>query len=335
MQSRKTSNRLVHVLISASLLLLCNSLQATEPFNNENNVVSCTNSAEVDSLNWLDRIHSRWSERVCNTSAHFDHFFGDINNQKEYTSSSVRLYNSFVVTQKDHTVFAFNPRIRARIVLPNLEKRFNLLITDDSENQNSLSPSDESLPKSNKTDTHYSATLRWIADEKNNRQLNLDVGIRLNNGLNLFTQSQFRYYYIVNENQRWTFGETFFWRSQEGFGEKTQLDLDHQLGNNKLIRWTNAATFSESSQGLDWLEQFTLFQQIDTKQALSYTIAMNGFTLPNPIAENYEISMRYRRNIYRPWLFYELEPQLNWPLEENHEFTPAVIFRIEALFGNS
>jgi len=228
-QLRKPLNRLVHLLISASLLLLCDSLQATEHFDKENNAASCTNSAEVDSWNWLDRMHSRWSERVCNTSAHFDHFFGDINNQKEYTSSSVRLYNSFVITQKDHTVFAFNPRVRARIVLPNLEKRFNLLISDDSENQNSLSPSEESLPKNKTLNTHYSATLRWIADAKNNRQLNLDVGIRLNNGLDLFTQSQFRYYYVVNESQRWTFGQTFFWRAQEGFGEKTQQGVKEAI----------------------------------------------------------------------------------------------------------
>ncbi len=325
------------LITSASLLLLCNPVQAAEHFDKENTEpqVSCADSYSTESTSWLDRTHSRWSERVCNTAANFDHFFGDSRNDKEYTSSFVRLYNSFVITQENHTVFAFNPRLRARIVLPNLQKRLNVLITDDSEDQDSLSPSEEALPTTNQADTHYNATLRWIADAKNNRQLNLDVGIRLNNGLDPFVKSQFRYYYAVNEKQRWTFGETFFWRAQEGFGEKTQLDLDHQLGRDKLIRWTSVATFSEESQGVDWLQQLTLFHQLDTKQALSYTIATDGFTLPHTTAENYSVSMRYRRNIYRPWLFYEVEPQLNWPLEENHEFTPAVIFRIEALFGKN
>ena len=282
---------------------------------------------------WLDRLHSRWSQRVCNTAANFDQFFGDSRNDREYLSSSVRLYNSFVLTDTDHTFLSFNPRIRARIALPNLEKKFNLLITDDSENLNSLSPSEEVLPTTSNEKNHYTATLRWIADARNNRQLNLDIGTRFNRGLEFFARSQFRYYYIVNEQQRWTFDQTFFWHTKEGFGEKTQLDLDHQWGNNKLIRWTSAGTFSEISQGIDWLQQLTLFQKIDSKQALSYTLAIDGFTRPSADVENYQISMRYRRNFYRPWLFYEIEPQLNWPLEQNHAFTPAIIFRIETLFG--
>ncbi len=320
-------------LIALFYLLWCPPLFAAEKIViTPEALTPCAESSSAPTDSWLDRTHTTWSERVCNTAVHFDRFFGDTRYDSEYASSLVRVYNSFSLTQKDSTILAFNPRIRARIALPNLQEKFNLLISDDTQDQDALSPSAEILPEHN-SNNHYSATLRWIAQTEKKHQLDLDVGTRFNHGLQFFTQTRFRYYYILNEAERWNFSETLFWRAREGFGERSQLDFDHLLAANKLFRWTSAATFSESTQGVDWLEQFTLFQQLDVKQALSYTFAFSGFTIPAFTTENYGISARYRRNIYSNWLYLELEPQLNWPLDQQHEFTPAFILRIEAQFG--
>jgi hypothetical protein len=46
---------------------------------------------------------------------------------------------------------------------------------------------------------------------------------------------------------------------------------------------------------------------------------------------NYKATVRYRRNIYRPWLFLELVPETNWrqDVTGNREFVPAFTARLE------
>jgi hypothetical protein len=46
---------------------------------------------------------------------------------------------------------------------------------------------------------------------------------------------------------------------------------------------------------------------------------------------NYRVIGKYRRNIYRPWLFLELVPETNWRREVTgiREFVPAFTVRLE------
>jgi hypothetical protein len=46
---------------------------------------------------------------------------------------------------------------------------------------------------------------------------------------------------------------------------------------------------------------------------------------------NYRVISKYRRNIYRPWLFLELVPETNWrrDVTGNREIVPAFTVRLE------
>jgi len=48
-------------------------------------------------------------------------------------------------------------------------------------------------------------------------------------------------------------------------------------------------------------------------------------------ANNYKTTFKYRRNFYRPWLFLELIPEVNWARVEagGREVIPAFTVRME------
>jgi hypothetical protein len=50
------------------------------------------------------------------------------------------------------------------------------------------------------------------------------------------------------------------------------------------------------------------------------------------IIDNYTLSYRYRFNALREWLFFEVEPFIEFPEEENYTTTPGVALRIEGFF---
>jgi len=51
----------------------------------------------------------------------------------------------------------------------------------------------------------------------------------------------------------------------------------------------------------------------------------------NMAPNNYKISFKYRRRIYRPWLFVEVVPETNWKRNDTggREIVPALTVRLE------
>ena len=83
------------------------------------------------------------------------------------------------------------------------------------------------------------------------------------------------------------------------------------------------------------MTSLVLFHRINEKSALSYESSINGITKPYALTTDYRLGIRYRRNIYRKWLFYEIAPQVTWPklssTDERHSVFAAT-FRLEVFF---
>jgi hypothetical protein len=62
---------------------------------------------------------------------------------------------------------------------------------------------------------------------------------------------------------------------------------------------------------------------------------MWGVNHPEWTIDNYRVGTRYRRNFYRPWLFFEIEPEVTWPKKVDGHREPlfATTFLIEFQFG--
>jgi len=59
---------------------------------------------------------------------------------------------------------------------------------------------------------------------------------------------------------------------------------------------------------------------------------------------NYRLGVRFRKNFHREWLFYEIAPEITWPLtldeqrlmiEKERRSKWLLFFRLEAHFGNA
>jgi len=292
----------------------------------------CTAKSTQD-LPWIDRTHLRLSQSLCNQVRRFDRFFGDVNYDEQYRRSFMRIRNSISWENTTETELNFRPRIRANIRLPNAEEHFNLIISDDTDDPDSLSSANETLTEDN-DERNVTTAIRWIAQKSKALELNLDVGVRLNDGLDTFVRTRYRKQFSLSDTRNLRLTQNFFWRRSEGFGERTQLDLEQLFSPQLIGRWTSGGTFSENSQGVEWIQRLTLLQRIDAKRAVAYSLGVVGQTRPIPLVENYGVSVRYRKNIYRRWLFAEVEPVINWPLETNRETSPGITFRLEVQLGN-
>ncbi len=293
----------------------------------------CSDHTDNEDLRWIDRTHLKISQSLCDRVNEFDEFFGNFDYNDTQTRSFIRIRNEISWENLSGINTRFKPRIRAKIRLPALENRLNLIISDEPQENTSLSNNIEQSQEQIDNNEDVTTALRWTARAEGHIETDFDVGARFNSGLDGFVRGRYRYTKPIGLKNLLRFRQEIFWRNSEGVGEATQINFQHQYSNAFLLESSSSATFSEASQGVDWSQRFSVYQKLDPLRALSYNILALGYTRPGFTTENYGISMRYRKNIYSHWLYAELEPEITWPLTNNREFTQKIIFRIEAQLG--
>ncbi len=103
------------------------------------------------------------------------------------------------------------------------------------------------------------------------------------------------------------------------------------------MRQENDLKRTEDDEALNWFTGLTLYQRLDEKSALSYELSSGGITRPEIFATGARIAVRYRRQFYRKWLFFEVAPQVTWPRElitDRRQKTNALFLRLEINFVN-
>ncbi|MBT3410711.1 MAG: hypothetical protein HN430_08460, partial [Halieaceae bacterium] len=102
----------------------------------------------------------------------------------------------------------------------------------------------------------------------------------------------------------------------ESFFTIAQGDLYQAFENTDVLRWSNRLKYGDHTQGMEWRTRLSLFQRYksDTKRplALNHFFTVGGETQPDSFVKNYRLGTIWRRQVYRDFLFVELEPAINY-----------------------
>ena len=285
---------------------------------------------------WVDRTHSRVERDLFGTVVWFDRFFGDerliVTEQPE---SLLRWVSAFRWDQEEH--FTFRSTVRASLRLPRLRKRWRLVISGETRGDpNAVTPEDPGNPGLDTGSRVRTGSTELVYDFLRTSRTSLDVGagVRVKIPPDAFVRTRFQHARPVTLNTLGRFTATAFWDARDGFGESNQVDLERRLAPPTLLRWSNSFEIKEKSNGWTWGTDLSLLHKISTKSAITFSGGASGSTRPAWIAQNYRVLARYRRNVYRKWLFLEAEPDLHWPRKEDGSRKPVwgATLRVEILF---
>ena len=191
-------------------------------------------------------------------------------------------------------------------------------------------------PGSNQESTN---TLGLQLDLAENTRSKFNINVSLNPRIRL----RYRYTYPVYETVTLRLTQELQ-RERAVHSARTLIDIEKLFKNRLFFRSSSEAKLSEEFDGVDWLQAFVLYQRINKKTSLSYETSANGITDPLTLATNYRIAVRFRKNFHRRWLFYEVSPELTWPvtLDEDRQLIVKdrrskwlIFFRFEVHFGNA
>ena len=296
--------------------------------------LSCRD-AEGRPQSWLDRTHAYLSRKLCEPAAWFDGFFGDPRAYEETpVGSFFRLRNSLVWDETED--FGHEVRLSANISLPRISDRVRLLISrDDSADGD---PNFDDISRGCDEEDQTRLGLRFLLGDRRNAQFDLDGTIKVNSsGLNPRLRARGRFTRPLSETTlaRWT--QNVFWERDDGFGTSSRADWEWLPDPLTLVRLTGRGTVSEATEGVDWRTGLIGFRQLDRRTAIRSELGGFGRTDPSFEAEEWFVNFRFRRTFLRDWLFYELQPEYAWPLDEvtgRRRSDMRFIFTVEIQFEN-
>jgi hypothetical protein len=285
---------------------------------------------------WVDRYHSRVERDLFDTVVWFDRFFGDERMVvTERPESYLRWMNDSRWDEEEG--FTFRSTVRASLRLPRLKKRWRLVISGETRGDpNAVIPEDPGNPGLNPGSQVRTGSTELIYDILRTPRSALDVGagVQVKIPPNAFVRTRFQHARPIALNTLGRFTATAYWDARDGLGESNQVDLERWLAPPTLLRWSNTLTITEESNGWTWGTELSLLHKLSPKSAITFSGGVSGSTRPAWIAQNYRVLARYRRNVYRKWLFLEGEPDIHWPRKEDGSRKPVwgATLRAEILF---
>lgn len=281
---------------------------------------------------WYDDSQIYINTKFCEPVLWFDNFFASDRLFEEGVAGTyIRWRNDFSYDEEDG--FNYKMRLNASVVLPGFSDKLRLTFEgDEDEDLRDIAPGGAGADDS-------PSSLGLQVDVTENVRSKFSASINLSPKLLL----RYRYTYPINEEVTMRFTQEVE-RKKAVNGARTRVDYEHTFKQDLLFRSSSELRSSEEFEGVDWLQAFILYQRLGEKSSIAYETSVNGITEPLSLTTNYRAGVRYRKNFHREWLFYEIAPEITWPITLDDDRSTIefgrrsrflIFFRLEVHFGNA
>jgi len=336
-RSRGVRVGVLFALLSGSLL--CGSLNAEEAETGRQDLIEAEQlgspELKIPGVRGVNVTHSYLSSTVESLSQRIDRFFGENRIYEEATGTYIQARGSLIYNRGGE--YDFDGKFRVKVDFPQLEEKVNLVIESDDdrdaeEEYNRITTGADVNDELD--DNEITAAVQFVLQQRKKWTLSVRPGLKLSDPVQTFIKLRFRRNEPVGE--KWLARGTlqFAYYNDIGLENDWHLDLERAIGNDNIFRSASTVHWQEDVPGNHLLTQvFLLTHRIDHRQSLAFEIGNTSETRPNLRDLSYFSSLRYRRNIHKGWLFFELKPQVIYRRETNYQDEPALVVTLEALLG--
>jgi hypothetical protein len=278
-------------------------------------------------LGWLDQTRDFSANRADAMAQSLDRFFGVPRSDVEAAYSSLRLITETRMSELDDD--DFRVRLRGTVHLPGITERLRLIFSEDQGEGTTYYSQNELLDRPRSTRLNLELNL----GENDNHRIDFRVGLR--SSLKLRTSVSYRYTKPVGDKYFNRFSQSLYFIDGKGFGTFSQYQLDRSFGNDTILRWSNELKAEESFNGIEWSSSLQQLWRVSDSGGLSAFIRVAGKT-DQDFTGLYQVGLRVRQNIARPWLFWELGPGYTWEKTASNlprEGGAFIVGRLEMAIG--
>ena len=293
---------------------------------------SCNRTRDLlaEEATWYDSAHAVMNTAFCEPAVWFDDFFASDRVFEEVAGTYVRWRNDVFYNQEDG--FDFNTNLNFSIELPKISSKLKLIFEGDEDQA-----LQDVLPGSQAESTNNTLGLRVDVKDTSRSKFNISLSAK--------PRIRLRYRYTYPARNDFLIRFTQEVQNEKGVnGARTRLDFEKAFLPLKLLRSTTEIFVAEDFPGIEWAQAFSFFKRITKKSSVSYEASIVGITRPDSLVTNSRLGIRYRQNIHRDWLFFEVSPDITWPIDlsedretilKERRSVYSILVRLEVHFGNA
>ena len=257
---------------------------------------------------WLEDGKDYAARKANEMTQWVDNFFGNDERDLEQAESRLRLRTIYNWDERLDNEVKF--RLGGKVSLPQISKRLDLVFRgedmDDFGNEGVEDPSEDRIG------LQYQVGLKDIRKHR----FDLTVGFGSSGpkpGVKYVYQDAFA------EDLNFRFTQRFTYDLGEGGYGSSRFVLDKALRERELVRAYTRFLYGEKTDGTEWSASLSYARgwQGDSGRvgATWLYVGADGQTEPYDFVKNYKVGARIRRQAYRDWLFWEIEPSYNWRID--------------------
>jgi len=278
---------------------------------------------------WLFGFHDAVSDSVYGTAQWFDSFFATDEIDGTRAESSLRV--RFGWEPRARKLKVFTQKFRLRLKLPKLERKVDFIFSDELDDNQS----NQVVKRRNLTHEggdSLTAAIRVININKPNRFVDSRIGVASGD---VFAKVRLKFQKDFSEKHFFEFEPSIYYYLKDGLGQRLFTEYNYNYSREKQLRTSLSVRFSQAFDGYNWKQKNYFLRQINRRQAYAIGFVIYGEKNSQRgfVADNYNLSYLYRVNAYRKWLYFEIEPFLEWSEEDNYSTTPGISLRIEGYFN--
>ena len=279
----------------------------------------------------IDRIHAHLSGYVSGTADRVDRFFDDERYSQEVNRTRVKLQTDLFFEQGEDPQLAL--KFGLSLALPRINKRLRLLFSGQSDSEEEVD--DETGTDLGDDSREGNAVLGVAYDPVQTAEHNVSLraGLRFKTIVPaLWIGPRWRAY---SQGEIWgtRLANYFRWFTDTGFRLDSSLDFERGITENFFYRQTLRGKWDQDKERYDYDIVFSVFQKLERKRSLRYEYRNRFRTTTENQLHEILLKVTYRQSIWRRWLFFEVAPQASFPEEDDFDFTPGILFRLESIIG--
>jgi hypothetical protein len=294
-----------------------------------------------DPAAWIDWVQRSIFKSVCASARWFDNLFGNDAAFIEAEPTIGWFRGAVVWNERDG--LDVDGTLRTKFDLPNVDKVENRVrgffgrVSNEEFSRETGSPLQRRPDVFRATeDEEWLLGLGYSPIKNSKRRLDIGGGVNVAWPPDVWARARYRRHAFFGDRTLGRYRQTLFWKQEDGAGASTIFDLEHMIQKRFLVGWNGSATFSQATEGVDWLTSFILYQALTPGSALAYRFAIDGETGADVPLNVYSIRLTYRGRVSREWLFLEVRPEVAYRKFErggDWDVVPGLYLGFELHFG--
>jgi len=283
----------------------------------------------------LDDAHEVVSNQIQQFADQVDGFFGNERVLEE--ANRTQLLVGIGVQSDVNGNLSQKPRLSLRLHLPRTSHRWRLLIESARESEERGPTDDPSLDiegsqPNSLNPSFFSTAFQYVIKSTDGWHADAKVGVAYRGYVDPFVRARIRKLIpLWTFNIRITQSAEFF--IVDKLGETTSLDIDRKLFNDYFFRASSIAGWRQEINYFELSQTFSVQHVLSNDVAISHLIGAFAISEPYVHMQRYLAQIRVRWRIYKRWTYFEIRPELIFPVEQSYKIEPLITATIEVVFG--